>query len=159
LTIGTPELNHKRAESIGAVVFNAVPGDPLGAPDEADVTLNASITDVRRAGDLADYTGQLEAVVNLRVTDRINGTLANEGGTVADIPLSFTVPCAETPVGDVGATCATTTSVDAITPGFVHEDARSLWELGQVMLMDGGPDGLAATANNSPFAVQGLFAP
>jgi hypothetical protein len=36
---------------------------------------------------------------------------------------------------------------------------RAIWELGQVRVYDGGPDGLAATADNSLFAVQGVFVP
>ena len=49
--------------------------------------------------------------------------------------------------------------MDAITPGAVPEGARSIWEFGRARVYDGGPDGLAATQDNTLFAVQGLFVP
>jgi hypothetical protein len=39
------------------------------------------------------------------------------------------------------------------------EGKRAVREAGQVRVFDGGPDGLAGTAGNSLFAVQGLFVP
>jgi hypothetical protein len=41
----------------------------------------------------------------------------------------------------------------------VMERARAIWQLGQVALDDGGPDGLAATPDNRPFVVEGIYAP
>ena len=49
--------------------------------------------------------------------------------------------------------------MDALIPGAVPEGKRSIWALGQVQVFDGGPDGVAATAGNSLFAVQGVFVP
>ncbi len=39
------------------------------------------------------------------------------------------------------------------------EGARSIWELAQLTVDDGGADGLAATPDNQPFAVRGIFVP
>ena len=50
-------------------------------------------------------------------------------------------------------------TADAVTPGSVPEGKRSIWELGQVQVFDGGPDGVASTPGNSLFAVQGVFVP
>jgi hypothetical protein len=36
---------------------------------------------------------------------------------------------------------------------------RAIWALDQVQVFDGGPDGVVATADNSLFAVQGIFVP
>lgn len=36
---------------------------------------------------------------------------------------------------------------------------RSIWQLGQVRMNGGGPDGLVSTAPNTLFAVQGVFVP
>ena len=117
-----------------------------------------SITDVREAAGLADYTGELNQVTNLRITDRANGT-GNESATVQDTPLSATVPCTATPETTRGSTCSISTTMDALVPGSVPEGKRSIWALGQVQVFDGGPDGVAATAGNSLFAVQGVFVP
>ena len=40
------------------------------------------------------------------------------------------------------------------------EGKRAIWQLGQVQVFDGGPDGTAATpSGNTLFAVQGVFVP
>jgi hypothetical protein len=70
-----------------------------------------------------------------------------------------TGPCTATANTTIGAHCEITTTMDAITPGAVPEGARSIWEFGRARVYDGGPDGLAATQENTPFAVQGLFVP
>jgi hypothetical protein len=41
----------------------------------------------------------------------------------------------------------------------VKETQRTIWELGQVQVNDGGPDGNATTAPNTPFLRQGIFVP
>jgi hypothetical protein len=42
----------------------------------------------------------------------------------------------------------------------VRERARTIWQVGQVTLLDGGPDGLASTAaGNTLFETQGVFVP
>jgi hypothetical protein len=40
-----------------------------------------------------------------------------------------------------------------------RESKRSNWQLGKLQIFDGGPDGDAETADNTLFAVQGLFVP
>jgi hypothetical protein len=51
------------------------------------------------------------------------------------------------------------TTLDAVLPGLVRERARAIWELGQVEVLDGGADGMAATPGNAVFMRQGLFVP
>jgi Polysaccharide deacetylase len=48
---------------------------------------------------------------------------------------------------------------EGCTNAMVVEGAREIWGLGKVAVDDGGPDGVASTAGNSPFAVQGVFVP
>ena len=72
----------------------------------------------------------------------------------------MTVPC--TPTGgpaNLGATCAVTTSFDAVTPGAIPEGKRAVWELAQLKVSDGGSDGDADTAPNTLFATPGLLVP
>jgi Tol biopolymer transport system component len=81
-------------------------------------------------------------------------------GTVVDLPLEFAVPC--TPVAEprVGSACTLSTTVDALIPGAVEERKRSIWQLGQIEVYDGGPDGDADTpTGDTLFATQGLFVP
>jgi hypothetical protein len=160
LTVGTPDANGAAANSIGSVTFKAVNGDPATAADEADVKFTASTTDVRLKAGLGDYTGQLQGSVRLRITDRASGTAQNEPATVQDFAFKFTVPCQTTTSTTVGSTCAVNTSADAVQPGTVRESARTIWQLGDVELFDGGPDGVAATTQgNTLFEQQGVFVP
>jgi hypothetical protein len=159
LTVGTPDANGPAANSIGFVRLVTIPGVPsTTTTDEADVNVEVSISDVRETAGLGDYTGELNQVTTLRITDRANGS-GNESGTVQDTPLAVPVPCTATPDTARGSNCSVSTSMDALYPGSVPEGKRSIWALGQVQLFDGGSDGVAATAGNSLFAVQGVFAP
>ena len=85
---------------------------------------------------------------------------APQPGTATDVPFSFAVPCAATPDNSIGSTCSVTTTANAVLPGTVRESKRSVWQLGQFELYDGGSDGDADTpAGNTLFAEQGLFLP
>jgi hypothetical protein len=134
-------------------------GDPATTADEADVALDASLTDVRNASSLSDYAGALELGLDMRITDRQSGTSGADPATVEDVALSIAVPCAATPDSADGAACRVTTSLDAVVPGSVREGARAIWELERISASDGGDDGSAATHDGSLFATQGLFVP
>jgi subtilisin family serine protease len=150
LTVGTPDSNGKAANSIGTVLYKALTGD---------VEMSISITDVRKKSDLSDYTGELQADQTLRITDKLSGPSSDEPGTVVDTGFPVTVPCTATASSTVGATCAVDTTANAVVPGSVTADKRTIWQLGQVKLFDGGADGLAATQPNTLFADQGVFIP
>jgi hypothetical protein len=158
LTVGTPDANGAAANSIGSVLLKAIAGNPGTVADEADVSVNVSLTDVRQAAGLGDYTGELDERTSIQITDRANGP-SGDAATGKVIPFPVTVPCTATPDTTVGSTCAVSTTFDAVTPGSVPEGKRSIWELGQVQVFDGGPDGVASTPGNSLFAVQGVFVP
>jgi len=161
LTVGTPDTNGRTASMNGSVVFSAILGAPGTPADEADVGITANITDIRRLSDLNDYTGELQGTVTLRITDRLNGPDLNEVGTVSDVPFDFTIPCTATSGGgNLGATCAVATSADAVLPGAVTEIKRTIWEMGDVRVFDGGADNQASThGDNTLFARQGIFVP
>jgi hypothetical protein len=59
----------------------------------------------------------------------------------------------------IGSTCSLTTTLDTLIPGAVVERARTILQLGQVRVVDGGPDGDTATEPNTVFLRQGLFIP
>jgi predicted acyl esterase len=158
LTVGTADSNGKATRFVGSVRYVVSPGDPATLGDEADVAVTVSLTDVRNQGDLTDYTGELEVSPTVRITDRLNGVAPDSAGTTEDVPLPVTVPCAADP-GDAGSTCSVSTTLDAVVPGVVPEGKRSVWELGQITVNDGGSDGLASTAGNTSFAKQGVFIP
>ncbi len=153
LTVGTFDANGKATRSAGYVRYIVSPGlTATPNVDEADVLMEVSLTDVRNQGSLTDYTGELQVNAPLRITDKTSGP-----ATVQDIPFPVTVACAATG-GDEGGSCGVTTTLDSVVPGAVPEGKRSIWELGQIEVYDGGSDGLVSTGGTL-FAKQGVFIP
>jgi hypothetical protein len=97
--------------------------------------------------------------VELRLTDAERFGAARDQATLTPIDYSLLVACTPTPDASIGARCAASTSADAIAPGTVKEGWRTLWQLGQIRVLDGGADSQAGTADNGLFATQGLFVP
>lgn len=159
-TIGSPDANGKQSTFSGSVKYIIVNGNASTPADEADVKIQVSTNDVRRKSDLADYTGELQLVSSFRVTDRVNGSAPVDPATVSDFPFPVTVPCSATPADpNTGSSCSIATTADSVMPGSIPENKRMIIEMGQVRVFDGGADGLASTAGNSLFAVQGVFVP
>jgi hypothetical protein len=161
LTVGTPDANGKPVNFVGAVNLKVLGENPINPDngDQADVEISASLTDVRKASDLTDYTGELSLVLGLRTTDRDNGLSLEDPATAVDSPLRLTVPCAATS-GVEGGACNLATTADAVMTDLTREGQRAVWGLGQVQVYDGGADGDAdTTGDNTLFAVQGAFTP
>ena len=163
LTVGIPDApgNGNAPNFSGNVTMKAIGETPIdpGNGDQADIQLSANLKDVRNAGDLTDYTGELRAVLPLRITDRYSGELLDSAATTTDTPLGFNVDCSTT-AGPEGASCSVATSADAIMSDLVREGQRGIWKVGQVQVFDGGADADAdTTGDNTLFAVQGTFLP
>jgi hypothetical protein len=162
VTIGTFDANGAAANSIGYVAINVRPGAP-GLPDDQDVGLSVSLTDVRVQDTLADYSGELRAGLPVRITDHFNATSPGGGidpATVTDIDYPVTTSCATTPSTTVGSTCQVLTTFDAVIPGSGNEARREVWELQQIRVFDGGADSdTDTTADNTVFERAGIFIP
>jgi hypothetical protein len=159
LTVGTPDANGAPAQALASVQLNVVAGDPLTPANEADVRLNAFSSDVRLKSGLGDYGGELQARVSMQITDRASGPGGDEPATGQSILYRFTVPCQPTASTTVGSTCAVGTTANSLVPGTVTESVRTIWQLDEVQLYDGGADGVASTDPNGLFETQGLFVP
>jgi beta-glucosidase len=162
LTVGSFDSNGKPTRSISPMRFQTLPGPPPNPPDEADVLLEANITDVYTQGTLADYAGELRAETTLRITDKLNTPHPGGpgAGTVQDIPFGFTIPCAITSDPDTGGACTLNTTANALYPGAIVEGRRAIWQLGQLEVYDGGADDDGDTAaDNTLFMKQGVFVP
>jgi hypothetical protein len=172
-TMGTPDALGGPANFIGFVRYAVIAGDP-GLPEDSDVTITSSLSDVRcrpagascgsaNAAGPADYTGELRASVGLRITDRWNAVAPGGGpdaGTGQTVSLSRSFPCAPTASTGTGSSCTLITSANAIAPGLVLDTKRAIWQMDQVQVLDGGPDGDAdTTGGDTLFAVQGIFVP
>jgi hypothetical protein len=160
LTVGTADANGKGANSTGSVAVSVVPGNPSNLVDDADARVATSITDVRAKSDLSDYTGQVQTVLNVGLTDHQPTANGDEPQTTQDFPFRVTVPCTATVSTAIGSTCSLTTTADTLMPGAVPESKRSIWALHQVQVFDGGPDGdVTTTGDNTLFETQGVFVP
>ena len=172
VTVGSPDANGAAANSEGFIKLEVLVGTP-GPPDDSDVLITASLTDVRckagttacgsaNAADGADYTGGLQGNATIRITDHWNAVAAGGGpdpATVVDIPFPVEAACAATASTSIGSTCTANTSANATVPGSVKDGKRAIVEVGQIQISDGGPDGVTATTPNTLFAVQGIFIP
>jgi hypothetical protein len=155
LTVGVGDGSPALSRSVGFVRLAVDRGTPGGA-DDTDVRIRFSLSNVMRASDLSEYTGELRASAQVRLTDR-EGTVSQTGG---EFPLEFDVPCAGTAPTLDKSLCELTTTLDAVRPGGAAEGTRAVWALDQFKVFDGGPDGDAdTTEGNSLFAVQGIFVP
>jgi hypothetical protein len=159
LTVGTPDANGAPSAATASVKLRPIVGNLSTPADEADVSITATATDVRRKSDLQDFSGLVTVSSSLRLTDLQNGRWQDDAGTVSNTAFGFPLTCQATASTSVGSTCQATTSADAVVPGTVVEGKRAVWQLGQVRLWDNGPDGNPSTPDNQPFEVQGLFVP
>jgi hypothetical protein len=176
ITIGEPTVwPGTNANSTGWVKLKVVAGVP-GPPDDSDVLITAEGKDVRCKGATttcgnanaaggADYIGQLEGNATIRITDNFSNDPGPPPGpftdhaTVVDIPFPVVSGCANTGNTNIGGLCTANTSANATVPGAVKDGKRAVVEIGQLQISDGGPDGLASSAPNALFSVQGIFIP
>jgi acyl-homoserine-lactone acylase len=154
LTVGTPDANGKPAASTGSVLLRVISCPACVSPlPNADVLIDASMTDVRNTAGLGDYTGELQGRFSLRLTDRYNAASPTDPqtdpGTVEDTSFKFGMPCAATSDAS-GGVCAVSTSANAVMPGSVRDGDRAIWQVGSIGLYD---------ASGNLFAKQGVFVP
>jgi dipeptidyl aminopeptidase/acylaminoacyl peptidase len=150
LTIGVGDGAPLPAKSIGSVRLDLVPGTS-GPPDDSDVYIRFSLTNVSVSWNSSDYTGELIASVPVRLTDTSGATAA----TTQDFPFSFVVPCTATSDTTLGASCKLTTTADTVLPGSAPEGNRSIWAFDQVRVYER----LSYGARGPLFAAQGVFVP
>ena len=90
VTVGTSDANSNSAQSVGSVAYRVCLASPCGSGTAPDIKLLASVKDVRNKTGLTDYVGELQARVNLRITDRANGGSLTDAATLGDRAFSFT---------------------------------------------------------------------
>jgi hypothetical protein len=153
LTLGTPDANGQSAQGLGSVF--------LGGPRSGDALVGIALRDIRNKSDLSDYPGEVQLLLQLRITDRNN--TPNPGGpgpgTMQDTTLAMAVPCTATVSTSIGSDCTLSTTVDALYPGAITAGQRSIWQLGQVQVYDGGASGVPGSSDATLFLDEGVFIP
>ena len=172
LTVGTLDANAAAANSVGSIRIDVVVGVP-GPPNDSDLIIAPQITDVRcktgtstcgnaNAAGGPDYTGSLQGNATIRITDHFNAVEWGGGTDPAtmEIPWPITFYCASTADTSIGAVCNYTFPCTRPNCSNVRDGDRTVVEIPQFQVFDGGPDGNVGTADgNTLFAVQGLFIP
>jgi hypothetical protein len=167
LTVGTPDANGASANSLGFMLLK------VKATHPEDLLISTRISDVRckpatdgsvcnsaNAADGPDYSGELQSNATIRISDHNNGPNHDEAATVQDIPFPVNYFCANTSDTSTGSFCTINTTVSALIPeGYSFDGLRTVVEITQLEVSDGGPDGNVATAGNTGFLRQGLFIP
>jgi hypothetical protein len=169
LTTGTPDANGFGASLVGSVKLTVQSGDVGTVADEADVLIEADITDVRNNPSGTDYAGPVLLSTSMKVTDKRAAAVENpELGTTQAFELGIPVQCTANGVSTIGSSCTLSTTVDSLIPGAVVESARSNWEMGQFVVKDAGPNGTGYGAgcpqtcgdgDEGTFLRQGVFVP
>ena len=152
LTAGTPDANGRAVRMNAALKLQVLTGD---------VRITAHLNDVANQ-DLTDYTGSLRAQLPVRITDKWNTPHPGGPGAATTQPFvyGFTIPCVANAGTTTGSDCDIATTMNALAPGTHADGRRAVWQLGQVRVFDGGSDqDGSTTADNTPFAVQGVFIP
>jgi hypothetical protein len=152
LTIGTPDSTANMftaaANSASSVKFRAGTGNTATEANEADVAITTRVDDVRKNDALGtDHVGPILIRTNLQITDNRNADEQPESGTSQVLPLQWPVQCVATPTdNNRGSNCIQSTTVNALLPGAVQESRRTIWEFGQVTVLDAGPNGTGYAA-------------
>lgn len=168
ITVGTPDANGAPANSVGSLKLKALNGT---GPNDSDVGIESSITDIRCQGSTTacgttntaagpDYVGGLITRLSLRITDHNNGPAGGpftEAATGTS-PFTYVSACTNT-ANTIGAACTANTTVNSLLPGAVVEGKRGVYEISQVQVYDGGTDGTAGSGPENLFATQGIFIP
>ena len=169
LTVGTPDANGAPANSAGFFRFDVIPSSTDNnsvAVEITDVRCKPAMTSACGSANTSggpDYVGQLQADMTVRLTDHDNATApggGTEAATMVDIPSPVQFSCAATADPAIGASCKFVRGMCPVDGCSTIENGdRTVVAFGPVRVFDGGPDGQANTADNTLFAVQGLFIP
>jgi hypothetical protein len=154
----------------GSAKLGVIPGNPGTMTDEADLSIDVNVSDVRQPTN-ADYTGQLVLVERLRITDQANNVEGETFGsaTVQDFDFAAPFSCTATP-GAGGSNCSLNTTADTLVPNFVAEGKRMQVSTLAVSVLDMGLDGsitpgtgtcppTCGTGDEAVFVDQGIFLP
>jgi hypothetical protein len=162
----------------GFLRYKALPGDGVVPPDDADINITVSLTDVRCATGSGtgctlaggDYSAQLVAGTTLQMTDSANGVFGDDPATTTLGTFSFPVTCTPT-VGTSGSNCSVSTTADTLVPNFAKEAKKTLYSVESVQITDLGADGTmtpgggascpptCGSGDEKLFAREGVLAP
>jgi hypothetical protein len=123
----------------GFARLRTIVGDSSTPANEADVRIDAFVTDVLSRSNGLDYTGQTMLQVGLRITDRGSGSFQTTPATVEDTTFAVPLPCTAH-AGAAGSSCEVDATVNSLVPGYVKEGALAVISVTSTRLLDAGAD-------------------
>jgi TolB protein len=158
----SPNLTTK-SNWTGFLALKIIAGNPANGFDDAKVKFTSKVYGLYRKDTGRGYNKEIRFEVQVQMTDRTNTPHpgGSGAGTAQPITLAWTVPCfRETTDQFSQGICALSLKDDVLGPNLVPEGKRSIWEISQVRVYDGGADSDADTlADNRLLGTQGLFVP
>jgi hypothetical protein len=115
------------------------------------------------AGTDLTLTGRVPGAASgkgVRITDTYNGSAQNVPATTADGSFPVPMDCLPSPSNaTIGSTCAVNTSANALAPGAIRTGDKAIWQLGEIQVLDAGPNGTRGDSDDQPLAAQGVYVP
>jgi lipase/uncharacterized protein/lipase (class 2) len=145
-----------------SVCTTAVNCNNTGLAEPYCAESETSSTDCLAGADLTEVfelpgAGQGEG---LRLTDTYSGAAGDIPATVVDTGFPVPIDCLATPSNNsLGSTCGVNTSANALVPGVVRDGDKAIWQLGEIQVLDSGPDGERGNSDDERLAVQGIYVP
>lgn len=87
------------------------------------------------------------------------GATTSCSATVRDQGFPVPVVCESNTDVTIGSYCGANTTAEALVPGIMAAGKAAVVEVGQIKVLDSGPDGIRGNSDDQLFAVQGLFIP
>jgi hypothetical protein len=169
LTAGTPDVNGAGGNFVGYVRLDVINSPP-------DVNIRMQLSDVRclpstsagvcpvaNAAGGPDYTGELNLLLGLQISDHNNSP--QQTGTIVAFQFPVKVPCISSSSTAIGSACPQATTMNAVVPGSAPGNQRMVFELpqgvpgGGIQVWDGGQNGIAGSNGSTLFAETGVFVP
>jgi hypothetical protein len=119
-----------------------------------DLTEVAAIPGATEGGAGGAFQGR-----SVRITDTYNEPGPDRAATVVDIGFPVPLDCLATADTALGSICGANTSANALAPGVVRAGNAAVWQLGEIQILDSGPDGARGNADDERLAVQGIYLP
>jgi hypothetical protein len=182
LPLGLPSCNppafvpgtqaHMGNQATSFADITVIPGDtdPTNG-NQANVSLDASITDVRQGSATgADYNPSAlndgQFVAKIRISDHYNTTGAQAcssttscPATVQDTDFPVPTPCVPTADPSIGSTCAITTTANAVLTDVVKEQKSAVVQVFRVRFADSGANATQGDTDDRDAFMQGIYIP
>lgn len=149
------------SQSSAQMTVVAGDSDPTNG-NQANVSITAALSDIQSTAG-GDYnpnpsSADLTAVTRLRFTDKASGS-GDLPATATEYDFRVPIDCSSTSNPLVGSSCSANTTANALVPGLVREQRRTIVQAFRVRVDDSGANGTRGDNDDRIFMTQGVFVP